>query len=335
MIEFNRKLELLDSVAKYKIIRHFLESAEFLNLINEEKDFICSSIKVSSEFASRKENINLTDDKKEKFCLMSNYQRVKDDDIPRTIFRYDSKKHAKESLNSKNIHLSTIDTFNDPFEGILHGDYENATNDEIAKFFLGRGEIKATSTNKRKFINENITERKKLIEEIKVTHELSVLSTGVFCCSEVPDNITMWAHYSENHKSVCLEYDVLRDPLAFDFINRIDYVNEYPPKATLTEMLKDKEQYLLKISLLTKSKIWGNEKEIRLIKAGKIGKLLINPDCLKSIIFGLKCRKKDRDEFIKILKENKYSCETEIKEAVKAENKYKLEIKTIGTLKDF
>lgn len=42
---------------------------------------------------------------------------------------------------------------------------------------------------------------------IKRQFEAPALSCGICCFSEVPDSAPMWAHYADNHRGICIEYE--------------------------------------------------------------------------------------------------------------------------------
>lgn len=333
MIEFNRKLELLELSFKYDKIKELFESEGFKACDEEEKQFlnICFDLLLRNYKTEGK--IPLSKKGEELLIFLFNFKRIKDGDIPRYIYRYDRCKHAKESIEGKYIWMSSNSTFNDPFEGILHADYDNVPDHEIIEFYE---KTKNWSKEVILKILGDFKKRRNLVEKIKETHERNIAAAGIFCCSETNDSITMWSYYAQNHEGVCLEYDILKDTAAFEFVIKMKYTKIFPPKVPLSQAKEgiDNEKSLLNVSLLTKSDCWENEKEVRIIKTFKTGKIEINPDCLKSIIFGMKCSAEKKEELIRIMLEKGYDKNTEIKRAVKAENEYRIEIKKVGALGD-
>ncbi len=321
MINLERKIELA---------KHFPKSERNeVCLEKEENEYIDKCLTVLQKTSEN--NFDLSDEEKEIFILFSNIQRIKDGDIKRFLFRYSSYERAKESIEEKQIRMSSVKEFNDPFEGILHADYENASEIEIFRYFYEPIKFNNNALFKLKKDLENVEKRKEYAGIIRENHKRNVESSGIFCCSGINDSIPMWSHYARSHSGICLEYDILKDSELFDFVNTVDYTEKFPASVSWDQAQKD----FLKISLMTKAVLWRNEEELRLIKLESAGKKVdINPDCLKSVIFGLKCEKEFRNELIKIMREKGYNKNTEIKEAVKAENAYKLEIKPIGVLSE-
>jgi len=326
MIEFNRKIELLTLLLK------FGNDISKLKLSVDEENYI----KKSADIIKKTGNnfFDLSEEDLKLFVFISNLVRTNNGEIPRCIFRYDSRKHAKDSIEGKYIYMSENSTFNDPFEGILHADYENGENAQIFRYFLETQKLNNDEIFKLKRELDIPEKKKEYAEKMKKDHERNVKAAGIFCCSRIPGNITMWSHYAEKHQGVCLEYDILKDLYAFDFVNPVEYTEIFPEKASLLEILNNFDKLLLNVSLLTKSDCWENEQEIRVVKINQTGKIEINSDCLKSIIFGLRCPEKDKEEIINIMLEKGYDKNTEIKRAVKAENAYKLNIEKVGVLGD-
>jgi len=335
MIEFNRKLELLEILFKAKEIDGEYFSEEFEACEEEEKQFlsICLDLLVRNNKTEGK--IPLSKKGEEFLIFLFNYGRIRDGKISRYIYRYDSCENAKKSIEGKYIWMSSNSSFNDPFEGILHADYENAQDADIVEFYMAQKWTEAELINLINDLKDN-EKRKIIIEGMKNNHRNNVTAAGIFCCSEINDSITMWSYYAQKHEGVCIEYDILKDTAAFEFVIKMKYTKTFPPKVPLSQAKEgiDNEKSLLNVSLLTKSDCWENEKEVRIIKTFKTGKIEINPDCLKSVIFGLRCLKKDKEEMIKIMLEKGYNKNTEIKKAVKAEKEYKIVIEKVGVLGD-
>lgn len=335
MIEFNRKLELLGILYKAKNINgeYFCEGFETCD--NEEQQFlnICLNLLVRNYKTEGKTPLSKKGE--ELLIFLFNFGRIKDGDIPRYIYRYDTCKNAELSISGKYIWMSSNSTFNDPFEGTLHADYSNAQDADIVEFYMAQKLPVAEFVNLINDLKDN-KKRQILVEGMKNNHRKNITSTGIFCCSEINDSIIMWSHYAQKHEGVCLEYDILKDQNTFEFVNKIKYISNFPSEACLVEAKEgiDNEKSLLNVSLLTKSDCWENEKEVRIIKTFKTGKIEINPDCLKSIIFGMKCSAEKKEELIRIMLEKGYDKNTEIKRAVKAENEYRIEIKKVGVLGD-
>ena len=94
------------------------------------------------------------------------------------------------------------------------------------------------------------------------------INTGIACLSELDDSLLMWAHYANNHKGFCVEYELLEisKQLAFTPVPVI-YSNEKTcVKSLFPEHLEESVIKLVIDSLSTKSTEWSYEKEWRIIR---------------------------------------------------------------------
>jgi len=108
---------------------------------------------------------------------------------------------------------------------------------------------------------------------------------GVFCLTELRDQILMWAHYADGHQGICLEFqattrpqiEFLRPhPVHYPQQDRLPEINAY------TSSLEDK----LKLTCLTKSKHWKYEKEHRILEFSGYGPRPFPEGTLKGVILG-------------------------------------------------
>ena len=102
---------------------------------------------------------------------------------------------------------------------------------------------------------------------------------GVFCLSEKPNDILMWAHYADCHRGICIEFEVNKDSFFWDALPVI-YREVYPNlKATMST------QELADGLFRTKSNHWKYEKEWRII-GPCVGLEEFSARCLTGVILG-------------------------------------------------
>jgi len=321
MIELNRRIEILKTETyKNKKERDFLNHCKY---ILENMDEIYSR--------NKKEEMAL-------FIFAINSGRINRKEIPRNLFKYSGLDNSLKSIEGKYIWFSSVEGFNDPFEGIVPLDFNKTSNEEILKFLMfHRNRNNGIDITKGKYrdISKN---RKYCFDMIFNSVQKNVKETGVFCCSEKADIITMWSHYAQSHKGVCFEYDILEDPSAFKYVSRVKYQSVFPSEIYINDSFPEKsvkKQELLNKSLFTKSDIWKNEKEVRVIQQFKTGKTPIRTQCLKSVIFGLECPPEKRAVLIELLKNKDYNNDIVLKQAFKKDGFYELEMRPLGLLQDF
>lgn len=108
---------------------------------------------------------------------------------------------------------------------------------------------------------------------------------GVFCLTELRDQILMWAHYADGHQGICLEFQATTQPqIGFLLPCRVDYFpqDRLPEINAYTSSPDDK----LKLTCLTKSKHWKYEKEHRILDFSGYGPRTFPEGTLKGVILG-------------------------------------------------
>jgi len=124
---------------------------------------------------------------------------------------------------------------------------------------------------------------------------------GVLCLSERFCSPLMWSHYGQQHRGVCVEYDV--STVATDEIRKVEYgesreILASAIRAWLLDDNADARRTIEGACLLRKSKEWAYEREWRML--GRIG---LGPSRipLTAVIFGLRCPRTLQYSIVKIL----------------------------------
>ncbi len=151
----------------------------------------------------------------------------------------------------------------------------------------------------------------------------------VYCLSLNSDAELMWAHYSNKHQGICLEFRT-RNELMCSAL-KVDYQKDYPN----LDLTDPSEEENLK-PLITKSQVWKYEDEYRLI-AREIGAALSDgtltcvdnyvdlPDgALTGIIVGCMASKETVKAIRELVKCSKG--QIELLKAERAHDKYELTI---------
>lgn len=143
--------------------------------------------------------------------------------IPSSIYKYYK---LNESFDKSrlygNVFFSSPLGFNDPYDCGL--EIENNTNDLLKikdKIWLERKLIEIGFHNTE--VNEVIDGL--INNDIEIVHRVrnrQLEKIGILCLTEVPDNILMWAYYTE-HQGYCVEYDgdKLINQIIIGFINSL------------------------------------------------------------------------------------------------------------------
>lgn len=202
----------------------------------------------------------------------SYWLEYKNDNMPSSFFKYTSaKQYIYELINDDLMFLPKIKDLNDPFEIQLFYDIEKIKN---AFTFKNRKIIKkvvGNETFEAEYIppinSKNIDELNNILYDI---NENIKNKTSVVCLSERNDINPLWAHYADNHKGICIEYDLKNCNNNFlkTLCLPIDYVEKRDNTRDLKSIIIDEDYenslFILKTAI-TKSKDWEYEQEWRII----------------------------------------------------------------------
>lgn len=119
---------------------------------------------------------------------------------------------------------------------------------------------------------------------------------NVCSLTENSDNELMWAHYAENSKGVCLEFDFSSMPNIQNCLVQVQYTNEVP----IAEKLTSSE---LKRLFSIKRNAWKKEQEWRIL-VNNIDKVRFEPINLKRILFGARMDVQTQEKIREICKTN-------------------------------
>jgi DUF2971 family protein len=247
-----------------------------------------------------------------------------------SLFKYRAfNDFALESLEFGKIWLSRPSSFNDPFDCSI--DVINNLNDvkNFRELFRRLGKMRGLSKKSVQTITDHYLHKGKVshlgqhfIEEFLPKLSVVLSDIGVFCLSEIPDDILMWSHYGDQHKGFCVEYtrtnrNILGKLFVDAFIkhkypnqgfetyeprtHRVIYSDLYPD-INFTQIFENGEA--LDKLVLTKSKQWSYEREWRIVVHTYADRAITIDAEIASIIFGLKMPKKHQDEIKNILRQN-------------------------------
>ena len=156
--------------------------------------------------------------------------------------------------------------------------------------------------------------------------------TGLLCLSSKFDSPLMWSHYADQHRGVCIEYDVSK--VKQGSLHKVFYDTA---RAVSANQLHDffvsgnenTRSAIDTACLLTKSTEWRYESEWRIL--GPLG-LRKSPGTLKSVIFGMRCTETLQYAIVKSM-EDRYKLEgrgkVKLWEITKPSDGFKLKRKPI------
>jgi hypothetical protein len=181
----------------------------------------------------------------------------------------------------------------------------------------------------RRILRENGEILKRMVNEANAMAEWMNDVFRVFCFSIYADHPLIWAHYTDGHKGICLEFET--NTVFFAEAGQVLYREDFP---AMPLKIKDESEALP--PLLTKSHDWSYEAEYRLIAQERSKKLnyqmLIADDhwvrfpaqSLKSIIVGCMMKANEREAIKALVKHS--PTPIALKQAIKVPNRYELRI---------
>lgn len=220
------------------------------------------------------------------------------------IYKYCSYETIKKILISQKLRFTNPLNFNDPFDSdieIIEFDAANMCDEVKDEVKMAFALAKAPEAFIKKVSNAKIEEmyRGALIDKIN--------RSSVCCFSLSSNNTLMWSHYAENHKGVCLEFDLEIGDIEILHEDKVGILGkvDYDRKEKIN-YLKDKDEALFKL-FCSKNKDWEYEKEARIVLLDKIGDIKFKKNCITGMIYGLRLREENkRNELKELCKQHEY-----------------------------
>ena len=183
---------------------------------------------------------------------------------PALLYKYYSDTPEKlDAVKENRMWYSAPCNFNDVFDCDISIDDKKMFN-EALKLFPDKRGIRPGSNawkNFRTTMTQQLRALRSQFDELRNT-------TGVSCLSESENSLLMWAHYANNHRGFCVEYDLLEISRILNF-SAIPVI--YSEERTCFDFFNPQtiENDTLKLfirSLTSKSPEWSYEKEWRIIR---------------------------------------------------------------------
>ncbi|MBH1960123.1 MAG: DUF2971 domain-containing protein [Flavobacteriia bacterium] len=242
----------------------------------------------------------------------------------------EGKKRVLEIINKQELFFSSINYFNDPFDGKVFLHFNGKLNEIKAAQIRTQYTMNLHKEEKfegvpfeniKKLVDEKFSddfiaderEQKAIYERIQNLHN----DKGVLSLSSKNNNILMWSHYTFNHQGVCFGFDSSKD--FFVEAKRIRYQSHYD---NIWGWLHTDEEIVERI-LLAKSVDWEYEDEYRIISSSP-GVQKFSNNTLKEVIFGSQMTDDDRKEIINEC--TKAGLKPDFKQAVLDLERYKIHV---------
>lgn len=251
---------------------------------------------------------------------------IKADDLLYKYYPYSD--YLLEMLITKKAWFSKPETFNDPFDCHLNFDnnispakYEKCLRWQLKR--EGRSQLQIENDIRNLISQDGIVnnDAKKVIDEISASTLDRIKNIGVCCLSEVNTNMTMWAHYADNQRGLCLGFLISEEVVA----EKVSYVAE-APRVNFSELFDDESTKNEYKWIFSKHHDWENEKEWRII-VPQGNQLWPIPGEIKTVTFGLRMDRVKKEVIQQILKDE---CRVQYFETTRDQELLQLNVRKIG-----
>lgn len=200
---------------------------------------------------------------------------IKNSIIPSELFKYTKVRNAKDLLYDNIMYLPQLSELNDPFEGSLLcdegkvGDFYVSNNlDELMGYIEEELDGEDYDENHFKDLGK-LCLRSQSYDKLSEIRRVLTGEIYVICLSGRKDITSLWAHYADNHRGICIEYDLVNTKT--EIFKNLCFPIEYLEDYDLTKDVKysfNKKSFNLNLKikpLLLKAKDWSYEEEWRII----------------------------------------------------------------------
>ena len=148
------------------------------------------------------------------------------DNIPSKLYKYRPiNEFTCRLLAHGELKFSSVDEFNDPFEGKAISKLDVLTPEGRNYSHKIMKELGKLSPAKR-LMNIQKLKNKGGVSYLTFP-ERELKEIGIYSMSEVENDPLMWAHYADSHKGICIAFDTLSDYFKA-FVHPIQYTDVYP-----------------------------------------------------------------------------------------------------------
>lgn len=214
------------------------------------------------------------------------------------LFRYrKANEFSLDELENSYIYFPSSNELNDPFDTSHTMLRLTKKDSEMKKLYNQMFEMSPNESTSA-YIKKHFENNPNALRELVISGTEKFISAyGIACFTVTPIHIVLWATYADNHEGICIQYDTAKDKSFFKGARRVDYVDkleiiDYKP---ITNPQASNDIFYKKLNL------WEKEFEVRLVKP-LIGKQKINPECIRSIVLGLRAKEDYIEKVIDIVR---------------------------------
>jgi len=188
--------------------------------------------------------------------------------IPRHLYKYKSLAgpagaHTRDLVVNQNLYFPAPADLNDPFECKPHL-ATVATPEQQRRYMIQlvkRISPEKSRVERKQIVNALAADRLLFRQTMFRATQATLDAAGIYSLSARPRDLLMWPHYADNHRGVCVRFDMqaLLDAKHVPF--PVIYADQRPACDTILEETVD----WLNKAVLTKGRPWEYEQEWRLV----------------------------------------------------------------------
>ncbi len=212
---------------------------------------------------------------------------------PNSLYKfYSFSEYSLEAMCNNSLWFGKPESFNDPYDcsitmlidkkeyidAITESINSKSPRETLGRVWIGDRDVLASRG-------------KELIETLK--------NIGICCFTNDPRNMTMWAHYGDQHKGFCVEYDCSEKTELRRLIGRVKYSKT---RACIPRGICPTSESISDCWLI-KANCWRQEKEWRAV-LDEGGRLYENLSEVKSIIFGARASHRNINILTRCMRHN-------------------------------
>ncbi|AKB28508.1 hypothetical protein MSSIT_1789 [Methanosarcina siciliae T4/M] len=258
--------------------------------------------------------------------------------------------HLFDTLEYNELYFRDPRDYNDPVDSVVDGYYEG-TFEEFIDYMIKKGGMSREVAVNNMVVgialgDYQITGNKFKRTAPKKRLHFDIPHIPTYCLSEENKDVTMWSHYADHHKGVCLSFKAKYGPIP-EYGEEGYGLTINSERIPIVEMTYDGKMpdpiNLLDINgkqlmqfLSTKGSCWEYEKEYRMFlfeeaneQNQNIKRCTFEKTELEGIIFGLNVKKCDALKIYRIIHKNYNDVPFNFYKVQKVENGYEIRIKPI------
>lgn len=233
------------------------------------------------------------------------------DNAPRHLYKYRSlaaaqKSHVRDLIIDQKLYFSKPAALNDPFEfsPVLETVASASEQHRHLKEIANRVNIGKPRHERRGIANRLIAQ-----DSIR-KHEQAFRSTmsqvGVFSMTPRHLDLLMWPHYADNHRGICLRFDLQ----TLCQLGLVPMPVQYSQQRPVYDFVRDNPQEMMTKSALTKGLPWGYEHEWRLVQSGKGGHVeRVASQIMTAVILGARISSEDERDVLAWISDSPHTLE--------------------------